>query len=91
MATLYKDSTVRQLITQSVDERPLAFFYVASFSCTISKFRISPASESVEVIGFYPPTDSDVVKVGRPDPGVFFPAVVTATLGTVQMHLSPWV
>ena len=89
MATLYKDATVRQLIAQSIFERPLGFFNIASFSRTVSKFCIRPASESVEFVSLNPPANAYEVKMRRPGPSVFFPAFMTATMRTVQMYLSP--
>ncbi len=65
------------------------FVNVASFPCAVSEFCIRPASEAIEFVGFYPPADSDVVEVGRPDPGVFFLAVVPSALTAIQMYLSP--
>jgi len=50
VATLYKNSTVRQLITQSVDERPLAFVNVASFLDAVTEFRIRPASRRIKLV-----------------------------------------
>jgi hypothetical protein len=90
VATFYKDATVRQLITQSVYERPLAFADVASFSRAVAEFRIRPASEPIEFVGLNPPADSDVMEVGRPGPGVRLFAVMTAAFSAVQMYLSPW-
>jgi hypothetical protein len=77
------------LIIQRIVERPLAFFYVASLPHAIAKLAIGPASESIKFVGTNPPTDSDVVKVGRPDPGMFFLAVVASALTAIQMNLSP--
>jgi len=90
MASFSKDSTVRKFIVQCVVERPLAFIDSLSSLDSIAKLAIGPASESIEFVGFYPPADSQVMEVGRPDPGMRFLAVVTATLATIQMYLSPW-
>jgi hypothetical protein len=91
VASFGEDATVGKLIVQGIVERPLAFIDSLSSLDSIAKFAIGPASESIEFVGFYPPADSYIVKMGRPDPGVFFPAIVTATLATIQMNLSPWV
>lgn len=89
MATLYKDTTVRQLIVQGIDERPPSLVSVSSFLDAVTEFRIRPASEPIEFVSLNPPANPDVVKMGRPDPGVFFPAIVTTALATIQMYLPP--
>jgi len=89
VASFSEDATVGKLVLQGVVERPLAFIDSLSSLDSIAKLAIDPASESIEFVGFYPPANSQVVKMGRPYPGVFFLAIVTATTRTVQMNLSP--
>ncbi|NMA23705.1 MAG: hypothetical protein GX938_09410 [Spirochaetales bacterium] len=82
---------MRKFIVQGIVERPLAFIDSLSSFDSIAKLAIRPASESIKFVGANPPANSQVVEVGRPDPGMLFRAVVASTTRTVQMYLSPWV
>jgi len=91
VATFYKDATVGKLIVQGIVERPLAFIDSLSSLDSIAKLAIDPASESIKFVGANPPADSQVMEMGRPDPGMGFLAVMASALSAIQMNLSPWV
>jgi hypothetical protein len=78
MASFGEDATVRKFIVQGIVERPLAFIDSLSSLDSIAKLAIDPASESIKFIGANPPADSQVMKVGRPDPSMGFLAVMAS-------------
>jgi hypothetical protein len=83
MASFSEDATVGKLILQSVVERPLAFIDSLSSLDSIAKLAIGPIGKSVEFVGPNPPADSQVMEVGRPDPGMGFLAVMASALAAI--------